>query len=250
MINTILKKTVVTVSTGLALSALTAMSFHAVNADSISEQQVQISQGNNEDLSPLSDIDKAKIDPHVVVVDNRFELIGDANNIGISNETYENAKNTISKANEAVKESSNTINSKTKSAAGTPGNQLIKTSNKNFSHGLTNLTLNKAKQSAHMTMLGNSNYTYSYFWWGCRYYFTSNAAVAQLVHEFHGYSSTLTIGAAIAAPLSPAGGFAAGAGAWYFDNVAENLEYYNSTHMNYRVYLDMAYSLNYSFGTF
>jgi hypothetical protein len=250
MINTVLKKSAVTMVAGLALSPLLATSFTSVHADTTAEQQSQSSQDNKDDVSPLSNTDKAKIDPHVVVVDNQFELLGTADSIGVSEETYENAKNTISKANDAINESSEIINSKTKVATGKATNQVVNTSNKKSSYKLTSLTVNKTKKGARIQKLGNSNYTYAYFWWGCRYYFTSNAAVQQLQDEFNDYASQLAIAGVISAPISPAAGVCAGVGGWYFSNVAQNLDKYNRQHMQSRIYLDMGYSTTYSFGTF
>lgn len=76
----------------------------------------------------------------------------------------------------------------------------------------------------------HSYYTYTNFWWGTRYYFTSNAAVTQLVNEFNNYAAALTVGAVA---------LLGGLGAAHFTKVANDLNYYNSTHSQNQIYMDM-----------
>ncbi|MFT8879448.1 MAG: hypothetical protein ABF913_07830 [Oenococcus sp.] len=83
----------------------------------------------------------------------------------------------------------------------------------------------------------NGRYTFTNFWWGTRYYMRSNAAVEQLAHEFTGYAQVLTAGAA---------GVVAGAGALFYNNMASNIRYYNSTHSKNQIYMDFSWSGIYS----
>lgn len=85
----------------------------------------------------------------------------------------------------------------------------------------------------------NKRYTYRHFWWGTRFYFRSNAAVNQMVHELKASASNLAAfgvgagGAAmVAGPYAAIPGMLLGFAAWKYNKMADDLQYYNETHKN------------------
>lgn len=94
----------------------------------------------------------------------------------------------------------------------------------------------------------NKNFTYKNFWWGTRYYFTSNAAVEQLAHNFDQKAQTLMVGGIIGGVASAGSAVAvAGVGSLFFSKMASDLRYYNSTHIHNQIYMDLNMALSYSF---
>lgn len=90
-----------------------------------------------------------------------------------------------------------------------------------------------------------------WFWWGERYYFTSNAAVANVSHRMRNQADTLAgLGVLGTVLSSGTAAVVGGSAAIYFNNVANNLDYYNSIHIHSHIYMDMGYSDYYTLHTF
>ena len=78
------------------------------------------------------------------------------------------------------------------------------------------------------------------FWWGARYYFRSNAAVYQMDHDLDNY--TLGFGGVGVLATIFSGGIAAavaGAAGLYFQKMKSDLDYYNNTHLNNYINMDV-----------
>ncbi|WPD51435.1 hypothetical protein SC043_04260 [Lactococcus lactis] len=88
--------------------------------------------------------------------------------------------------------------------------------------------------------LKSSAYTFDTFWWGARYYFRSNAAVYQMDHDLDNY--TLGFGGVGVLATIFSGGIAAavaGAAGLYFQKMKSDLDYYNNTHLNNYINMDV-----------
>ncbi|MCD6633474.1 hypothetical protein LSG16_11610 [Lactococcus cremoris] len=88
--------------------------------------------------------------------------------------------------------------------------------------------------------LKSSGYTFDTFWWGARYYFRSNAAVYQMDHDLDNY--TLGFGGVGVLAAIFSGGIAAavaGAAGLYFQKMKSDLDYYNNTHLNNYINMDV-----------
>lgn len=83
------------------------------------------------------------------------------------------------------------------------------------------------------------------FWWGVRYYFTSNAQVANAAYKWQtaaNVSSGLTAIPVYGAPM-------AAPSAW-LNQLAASLTHYNAIHPHSHIYLDLNYSLTWSLHTY
>ena len=91
-------------------------------------------------------------------------------------------------------------------------------------------------------------FTYRNFTWGTRYYFSTNAAVAQMQSDLT--NKCLIIGGAGAA-ASVIGGAIPGLigtfGAGYFEKMSSDLGAYNAAHSNKQIYMDLNWAGIYSF---
>lgn len=93
----------------------------------------------------------------------------------------------------------------------------------------------------------NSHYTSANFWWGTRYYFTSNQAVTEMQYQLTNGAIAWGIAGAIGGVLSGGGAavVAAAPAAW-LGKMSNDLGYYNSTHSHNQIYMDVNYAGNYS----
>lgn len=160
-----------------------------------------------------SDDDIQSLDKYVTVLNNQF-VLSVPKNANVSNELIVKAQEAINQSNQSITKNRSVINVNTKAI----------TANYIFS----------SKAAWH------SYYTYANFWWGTRYYFTSNSAVNQLVYQFNNYAAALAAGGAVGAYFTV--GTAAllgGLGASYYLKVANDLNYYNSIHSRNQIYMDM-----------
>lgn len=106
-------------------------------------------------------------------------------------------------------------------------------------NGVINLT-NKSYFIPSRTV--RSGYTWGNFWWGTRYYFRSNAAVYQMDHDLDNFS----IMSGITALWAPAIGVS---GAAYFQKVKSDLDYFNNTHSQNYINMDVSWAGVYSIYT-
>lgn len=90
-----------------------------------------------------------------------------------------------------------------------------------------------------------------WFWWGFRFYFTSNAAVSWFRGILGGASSGATIGSLVvgatgnALPAATIEAFG-----MYSDSMSRDLYNYNANHRNSKIYMDLNGVFQYSFHTF
>lgn len=159
-----------------------------------------------------------KVDPYVMVVNNRYQLRSDATSTFGSKELNE-VQQMLNKANENVTNNHLTIDPVSKSTA----------------------------QNINTRAAWNQHYTYTNFWWGSRYYFTSNAAVDEMVSDLgnitFGFDVAGTIGT-----LFTGGGAAAVAttASMYFSSMSAYLQLYNNSHRHNQIYMDVNYAGDYS----
>lgn len=90
-----------------------------------------------------------------------------------------------------------------------------------------------------------------WFWWGFRFYFTSNAAVTWFRGILGGASSGATIGNLVAAATGHAmAATTIEAFGMYADSMSRDLYDYNKKHRRSKVYMDLNGVFQYSFHTF
>lgn len=197
--------TVVLASVTLSTAAVPLINISA-NADTVTvEPKTNTDKSSNDDIQVL--------DKYVSVVNNQF-VLSIPISANVSNDLVAKAQEVVDKSNQSITKNHSVVNANTKTIMPNP--------------------IFASKAAWH------SYYTYTNFWWGTRYYFTSNAAVNQLVNEFNNYAAALTVGAAVGGYFTV--GTAAllgGLGAAYFTKVANDLNYYNSTHSQNQIYMDM-----------
>ena len=90
-----------------------------------------------------------------------------------------------------------------------------------------------------------------WFWWGFRFYFTSNAAVNWFRGILGGASSGATIGSVVAGATGH--GLSATtieAFGMYSDSMSRDLYNYNAKHRHSKIYMDLNGTFQYSFHTF
>lgn len=125
---------------------------------------------------------------------------------------------------------------------------LITASNKNISNNRLIIdpeTKEAIEYNPFMSFAAyNKHYTYAWEWFGGRYYFTSNAAVEELAYKFRSHANNLALVGVVGGPAST---ILAGAGAWKYNQIANDLEYYNSTHSHNQIYMDLNWNMSYSF---
>lgn len=214
-----IKKVAVTSVAGLLLGGIPLTTgAQVVSANEVTTQ----STGSNKTSSAISDELVSRVDDYVVVKNNRYvlELPDSVKNSFTSSEIAE-VESFINKANENIKDNSLVVDTQSKTTESEPQ------------------VMNRAAWNAH--------FTWKNFWWGTRYYFTSNSAVNEFVWDFT--NKAIAMGALAAA--GSLGGVVAGilpavTGA-YFAKVANDLNYYNQRHTQNQIYLDINYSLGYSF---
>lgn len=152
---------------------------------------------------------KSKFDPYIHVQNNRY-VLELPNFISVNSNEVEQVKESIKYAN----------------------NQIA------INHGIINSDTKIATYQTFSLRSGGS-YTYSNFWWGTRYYFRSNNAVYQMDHDLDNYS----IMSGVTALWAPAIG---ALGAAYFQKVKSDLDYYNNTHINDYINMDVNWAGVYS----
>lgn len=215
--NGVVIATVVATLGGAVMPALTNNGIQAdttQSADNVAQPNV------------LSDKDISNFDQYVTVENNQYVLNLPKDNT-FSDSKIAEVQYSLEKANQSVIEHNLRIN------------QLTKTSQA--------VVMGEDAKYTFLDSKSSHSFTFKNFWWGTRYYFTSNAAVNDFVHDFQDKSIVLgALGAAGAiGGVIPA--LVGAAGAAYFAKVANDLNYYNQRHSKSRIYLDMNYSLGYSF---
>lgn len=102
-------------------------------------------------------------------------------------------------------------------------------------------TTHQSKQASRtVKTTWQKNYTSASFWWGTRYYFTSNQAVVQMQAEHANNALAWGAVGAIGGAISGGVTFIAGeATAIYFTKQANDLSYYNARHRHHRIYMDV-----------
>ena len=174
---------------------------------SASTDTVMAKPETNTDKS--SNYDIQVLDKYVSVINNQF-VLSIPRSANVSSDLVVKAQEIVNKSNQSITKNHSIVNVNTKIIMPNP--------------------IFSSKAAWH------SYYTYTNFWWGTRYYFTSNAAVNQLVHEFNNYAAALAVGGYFTVGTAALLG---GLGAAYFTKVANDLTYYNSNHSQNQIYMDM-----------
>lgn len=190
-------------TSAILLSAVTPI---IVNADVISSngttEQVSNRQASNTDV-------QGQFEPYVSVEDNQY-VLNIPENIQVSQTEFEQVVEQINAVNQQVETNKLIINPATK--------EIV----------------------SRASTLKSSAYTFDTFWWGARYYFRSNAAVYQMDHDLDNY--TLGFGGVGVLTTIFSGGIAAavaGAAGLYFQKMKSDLDYYNNTHLNNYINMDV-----------
>lgn len=144
---------------------------------------------------------RAKFDPYIQVRNNQY-VLNIPTNFNSSKSEIDQVNQALQNANNIVEINHETIN---------PSTKIVKDSS----------LLQRA-----------SGYTSSSFWWGVRYYFRSNYAVYQMDHDLDNYSIMVGLTGLWAPPV-------AALGAAYFQKVKSDLDYYNNTHINDKINMDV-----------
>lgn len=169
---------------------------------------------NNNDY--MDSIEMKAFNEYIKVKDNQYVISSSAKAI-FSEEQLNKLQFTLDTANENVRKGHLRINSKTKDA--------------------------EKIRKYFILAKYNKHYTYAWKPFGARYYFTSNAAVTELAHKFRSHANNLSLSAL----AGPAAGIIGGMGSWYYNKIADDLEYYNSKHPHNQIYMDLNWGGTYSF---
>lgn len=206
--------------TTVVLTSVTLSSAFLPLANISANTNTEVVKPANQQLQ-TSDDDIQSLDKYVTVVNNQF-VLSVPNNANVSNELIVKAQEAINQSNQSITKNRSIINVNTKTVTPNP--------------------IFSSKAAWH------SYYTYANLWWGTRYYFTSNAAVEMLAHDFDTKAAMITAGGIAATAVSAGSAVVlAGAGALYYSTMAANLRYYNSTHMQNQIYMDLNYAGVYDF---
>lgn len=211
-----IKNVMVTSVAGLLLGGVPlATTAQVVSANAVSTAKSDSNTAVSESLI-------SRIDEYVVIKNNQYvlELPDNVKDLFTSDEIAQ-VENNISKANENVDQSSLLIDAETKTT--------------------------ESESQTTTAAAYNKHFTWKNFWWGTRYYFTSNAAVDEFVWDFTNKSIVLGALGAAGSLGGVVPGLIGAVGAAYFAKVANDLNYYNQRHSHNQIYLDMNYSLGYSF---
>jgi len=178
----------------------------------------EVSAVKSDAVTPVSDSLVSRIDDYVVVKGNQYVLeLSDKAKTLFTSEEIASVQSNLSKANANVKNNALEIDAETKTTESAP--QIM----------------TYARYNKHAT--------FKNFWWGTRYYFTSNAAV----NEFCWQLNNVAIGAGAAGMLG--GAIGAGIGTVvgsYFAKMSNDLNYYNQMHSHNQIYMDVNFALIYS----
>lgn len=207
------KKIMVTSVAGLMLGGVPlATGAQVVSADTVSTATSEVN-------TPVSNSLVSSIDDYVVVKNNQYVLeLSDNVKTQFTSDEIAQVENNIVKANENVDKNSLAIDTRTKTSESKPR------------------MMSRAAYNKHVTTRS--------FWWGMRYYFTSNAAVNEFVWGLNNKAIGVGAFALVGGPLATAAG-AISAG--YFYKAANDLNYYNQTHSRNQIYMDVNWSFFYSF---
>lgn len=155
------------------------------------------------------------LDKYIVVENNQYRLELPVN-MGVSENQIKQANDAMEIANKQIKKE----------------NAILDPSTKTY-----------VTQSYRSGLYTSGGYTYDNFWWGTRYYFRSNNAVYQMDHDLDNYSIISGLAGALGGLASAGIGSAVGAiGAAYFQKMRSDLDYYNNTHMNDYVNMDVYFT--------
>lgn len=208
-----------------------------VNADSsvdLQSNQVQ-SEDKEKDIVRLPQETIDKFDQYVTVTDNQYVLNSDVSN-KFSKSDILTVKNMLISTNTEIRKSNEIIDPETKEIFATTGSPFL------------------------VMAAYNKNYTTKGFWWGKRYYFTSNSAVNKGAKYFRHVSSlryndslflsALADSIAYASPYATLAGNVASMGVSYvssqYNGAASALISYNNKHKHNQIYLDMNKTFQYS----
>lgn len=211
-----IKKIVVASVSGLMLGSVPLTTgTQIVSADTVSTVK-------NNTNKVVSDSLVSRIDDYVVVKNNQYVLeLPDNVKTQFTLDEMTQVENSIIKANEHVDKNSLAINAGTKT---------------------TDSSIQTMNRAAY-----NKHFTWKNFWWGTRYYFTSNAAVNEFYWTFTNVSIVMGGLAAVGSLGGAVAGILPAVTGAYFAKVANDLNYYNQRHVRNQIYMDMNYSLGYSF---
>ncbi|MFC6164212.1 hypothetical protein ACFP3T_05950 [Lactiplantibacillus dongliensis] len=180
------------------------------------KQRHTTSQEHN--ATGLTESQIQKINPYVTVLNNRYQLNHTASG-AFNKQELKQIKLSISQANKTVIEQHLTIEPVTKSTVSIPESKAA----------------------------WNSHYTATNFWWGTRYYFTSNAAVAEMTNELSNIEYGFDVAGVIGTLFTDGGAAAVATTATaYFNSMSIYLNHYNNNHRHNQIYMDVNYSGGYS----
>lgn len=200
----------------LPMTMATLLGTSATAFASTPEQTMSMNQTDNQSLTTQT---IQSVDKYVTVSGNRYHLSATAAQEFSKGQLIQ-INQSIDQANRNVAEQQLKIDSKTK----------------------------VAEPTTELFAAYNTKYTTKNFWWGTRYYFTSNAAVRKMCNELGGIASAFNIGGAIAGILSNGAASAvAGAANIYFSHLSSGLNRYNNQHPHNQIYMDVSYSGGFSY---
>lgn len=218
-------------SSMMLLASMAFTTGQSVNADSTSNSVVS----PKEQKTTLSQEQIDEFDQFVTVNNNQYILSSRANNI-FSSEDVKTVKEMLNTSNQEIKSNNELIDPESK--------EIIARDNSPF-----------IVMAAY-----NKNYTTKAFWWGKRYYFTSNIAVsrgakyfrhiASLRNDQSLFLSALGDSIAYASPYATLAANVASMGVSYvagqYNGAASALVSYNNRHRHNQIYLDMNRTFQYS----
>ena len=211
------KAAILAIATTLTTGILPAVSTQAATTIS-SNYQSNLTQ------SEIQDRLVEKADQYVVVENNQFVLKLPEKTTFSENEIIV-LNSMIQEANRNINASGNTIDPITKEIVEkSDQNQFISTFRMPYSR----------------------YYSSRFFWWGIRFYFTSNAAVKQFRDEIrgwqNGYNYLGSLGAIVGQPivtLITGGAYA------YFEMMSNDLNRFNNRHPYNQIFMDVGYTTYY-----
>lgn len=196
--------------------SLFAMGIIFVNSNGNAKAATEDSNCKYSSIS-IANSDVQSIDPYIIILNNQFALSAEGRKM-LSEDQIKEAEYLIRSSNTYIANNGLIIDPETKEAAV-------------YSPFVSFAAYNK-------------HYTYAWKWFGGRYYFTSNAAVTELVYKFRQHANNLT---GVGLISGPAGTILAGAAAWKYNQIANDLENYNYNHSHNQIYMDLNWNMTYSF---
>lgn len=203
--------------TSLVLMGVVSSTAATIKVSADTNNSSSVTQSSNSQNNKLDESTINYVNQFISVVDNQY-VLNLPSDSSLTPDQVAAIKDLVQKSNDNVKQK----------------NLLIDTTTKVANSKVPKITLRAAY---------NKHYTYANFWWGTRYYFTSNAAVEEFSYQFQNYGILLGVAGVAGGAL---GAIIGGVSAGYFTKIALDLEHYNALHNKNQIYLDLGYNLVYS----